>query len=346
VSGDDEVLEESAPGVPAVSGDETSDPGQDVAGATGDQREELAPRREPAAAVTADELEAYLARARDPALVPGIYNYCLRRCGRCALSGRCLLYRENQEDARRDGDTAESVAANLRLTIDLMRAWCEREGVDPAEVFDESMSDAEVAAEESFDRSLAAAARDPLSIAARDYESAAYAVVDPLRELAPFHDWPPDVADALDTISWNAGAIGTKLSRAVAGRAESADDSDRDETDSNGEWDDDPIQNDWNGSAKVARLAIAESIVAWEVLFVAGETPYDAPIRQRRRELELLDDEIERRFPQAMAFARPGFDQPEVDAAVVNSTTPLQPRRLTLAQRIRQWLAASFRGRT
>lgn len=298
-----------------------------------------------AAAVSADQLEAYLARARDPALIAGIYNYCLRRCERCPFAGRCFLYRETQEESRRldAGDSTER--ARLRAAVDLVRAWCEGADTEDAQEAEhtEGATDAEdtaiveaAATDERVNAALPAAERDPLDVAAASYEAAAYAVVDPLRQLAPFHAWSPDVADALDTISWNAGALRAKLYRALGGRAESSDDTDVD-----------PVQNDWNGSAKVARLAIVESVAAWDVLFVAGETPYDAPIRERRRELEEMDEEIARRFPRAMEFVRPGFDESDVTAAATTASTAslasLVSKRVRLRDRLRRWWRRSFR---
>jgi hypothetical protein len=283
--------------------------------------------------VTRGDLEALIERARNPALVPGIYNYCLHRCGRCPFTSRCFAYLENQREADRpSGDLVAEIEGHARATIELIRMCCEREGIDPETIVGESISDAVAAAEERSEACRAACECDPLYVAARSYETAAYAIVDPLRQLSLFHEWPLDVADALDTISWNAGAVRAKLYRALCGLAESGDDGGAD-----------PVQNDWNGSAKVGRLAIAESIAAWDVLFVAGETPYDAPIRQRRRELEAMDETIARRFPHAMEFVRPGFDEPDVVAGALTSAAPFEARRLTLRQRLKRWLAGGFR---
>jgi hypothetical protein len=315
--------------------------------------------------VTRGELDARLARARDPTLIPGIYNYCLRRCGRCPFTGRCFLYRESQEEPQRaEGDGEESVSAELQDTASLVRELCTREALDSPDCGDsrpdvrahcepldasttayQSITDA---AETRLNAHVPAVERDALCAAAERYEGAAYAIVDPLRHLSPFHEWPADVADALDTISWNAGAIRAKLFRALYGRAEhGSDDDERGRASpyvpTEAGAPPDPVQNDWNGSAKVARLAIAESIAAWEVLFVAGETPCDAPIRERRRELEEMDNEIARRFPHAMSFVRPGFDEPETAAGALRSAAPFERRRVTFAQRIKRWLAARCR---
>jgi len=287
--------------------------------------------------VTRAELEALLERARNPTLVPGIYNYCLHRCGRCPFTNRCFAYLENQRRPSRvpDGELIDEAQGQAQATVDLIRALCEREGMNPTQICGEPGAAVDT---ERLRAAASAAERDPIYIASTSYEAAAYAVVDPLRQLSPFHEWPPDVADALDTISWNAGAICAKLYRALGSRSEVTDD-DRS----------DPLQTDWNGSAKVARLAIAESLAAWDVLFVAGETPSDAPIRQRRSELEQMDEAIARRFPHAMAFVRPGFDEPEVAAGALTSAAPLAlrrvraPQRVTLRDKLARWWRRSFR---
>ena len=98
-----------------------------------------------------------------------------------------------------------------------------------------------------------------------------------------------------------------------------------------------PIQNDWNGSAKVARLAIAESIAAWRTLFEAGDTPVDASIREMEDLLAQIDRDLAARFPLAMEFVRPGFDEPEVAAGALTRLAPFEPRRRTVRRRIQLW---------
>jgi hypothetical protein len=278
----------------------------------------------------AADLEAQLQRASDPVLIHGIYNYCHRRCEQCAFTSRCLLYRENQEEARRHGEHgfADEVHANVQQTLHLIRACCERDGLD----LEETLVDADSAAapEEPCNDDVAAVACDPLYARATLCATAAYAVLDPLRELSPFHEWPSDVAEAIDTLTWHAGEIPAKIFRALSGRA------------AIGDANEDPIQNDWNGSVKVARLAIRESCAAWEVLFAVGETPHDAPIRQTRERLEHIDRELAARFPLAMEFVRPGFDEPEVAAGALTSATPSGQRRARLRRTLTEWFARRF----
>lgn len=277
----------------------------------------------------AADLEAHLSRASDPVLIPGIYNYCHRRCDRCPFTGRCFLYRENQEEARRHGerDAGEEGGVNLQESVNLMRSLCAHEGIDVEQTFGDAHSHDAAREQAPPNGAIAAIEDDPLYVQSRSCAAAAYAVVDPLRQLSPFHEWPRDVADALDTISWHASEIPAKIYRALSGRAEF------------GSAAEDSIQSDSNGSAKVARLAIRESCAAWETLFAVGATPRDASIRQTHDQLERIDRELAGRFPRAMEFVRPGFDEPEVAAGALTSAAPFEPRRPTLGSRLRKWLS-------
>ena len=100
--------------------------------------------------------------------------------------------------------------------------------------------------------------------------------------------------------------------------------------------DEDPIQNDWNGSAKVARLAIAESQRAWDTLLFVGQAPPDARLRQTRQLLDRIDEGLARRFPNAADFVRPGFDEPEIAAGALSTLECDEPRRR--ARGVRAWL--------
>ena len=66
--------------------------------------------------------------------------------------------------------------------------------------------------------------------------------------------------------------------------------------------------SDANGSAKVARLAVAQSLAAWKIVEPAGLI--DGGLAEYLRgSLERIESELAERFPLAMAFVRPGFDE-------------------------------------
>jgi hypothetical protein len=107
------------------------------------------------------------------------------------------------------------------------------------------------------------------------------------------------VREALDVIDWDVWLIPAKLYRAMTGRDEAA----------HGEaWgdSDDLVQNDWNGSAKVALISIERSATAWAVIAEATGEPEP---RRMCDELRILGCEVERVFPDVRKFVRPGFDR-------------------------------------
>jgi hypothetical protein len=104
------------------------------------------------------------------------------------------------------------------------------------------------------------------------------------------------LVQAIEVATWDSYFIHVKLHRALGGRDEAA------HGDTGVE---DPIQNDWNGSAKIALISIERSIVAWQVIASATGDPDAAQIAG---ELQVLQCEVHTVFPDARKFRRPGFD--------------------------------------
>ena len=92
--------------------------------------------------------------------------------------------------------------------------------------------------------------------------------------------------------------ISAKLHRALDGR---------DRHTHHPEGDDDPLQNDWNGSAKVALLSLERSEIAWRAIAQPTSDPVAVLLADAARDLHRLTLE---EFPRAMSFVRPGFDEP------------------------------------
>lgn len=104
--------------------------------------------------------------------------------------------------------------------------------------------------------------------------------------------------EALEVAQHDSFLITVKLGRAARGRY------DRERGD---DCDDDPVQNDWNGSAKLALICLERSEAAWQL--IAQATGDDTP-GAVAAQLADLRREVERSFPNARAFIRPGFDEP------------------------------------
>ncbi|MEK7253728.1 MAG: hypothetical protein AAB316_03220, partial [Bacteroidota bacterium] len=109
-----------------------------------------------------------------------------------------------------------------------------------------------------------------------------------------------DAMDAFDTLQWFMFFMEAKLHRAISGYQTRWDD------------DEDSVQNDWNGSAKIALIATQECMAAWETLQNIFPELEDS-ILDNLAILDRLKRGILAEFPQAMEFVRPGFDEPEYD---------------------------------
>jgi hypothetical protein len=249
----------------------------------------------------------------DPMLIPGVFNYCFRICERCPFTKRCGVFLEMEKEERTDpGRSAlERVHDSFQQTYDLLHAWCDSHGIDFKQLQEESNSD-EVEAEL---RKMDATRSDPLQKQAELYMRAAVRVTRALRGSADAWTWPGNVRNAIDTIGLEMIVLAAKVHRALSGFVC------RDE-----QLEGNPIQSDWNGSAKVARLMIADSRAAWETLIEVGRASPDAPIRQLVRLLDQIDTALAERFPLAMDFVRPGFDEPAVAAGALTNRAPFELR--------------------
>jgi hypothetical protein len=102
--------------------------------------------------------------------------------------------------------------------------------------------------------------------------------------------------ETLEVIRWYQHFIYVKLMRAVQGemgeREEGADEFPRDS----------------EGSAKIALIGIDRSIGAWGTVY-AADLLHDEKILRFVAYLDRLREEVEKTFPEARSFIRPGFDR-------------------------------------
>jgi hypothetical protein len=237
------------------------------------------------------EFDRLVARARDPRLIPGIYNYCDGRCPRCPFTHRCLTYLDAEEAQRSGGGRSpeDAVADSLQRTLEMLAEAARRDGVD----LDATANDAQA------DADLERHRQDPLAVRARDYGRLAWRIGRAIGPIAAARD-DRALAEAVETIEWFSSMISSKLYRAICGQAEG--------------WEPrHEAQTDFNGSAKIALIGVDESRRAWAVLMEAGRATADGVPAQALRMLEELDTAVRRQFPRVMEFVRPGFDEPHAD---------------------------------
>ena len=268
---------------------------------------------------TLEERADRLARlANDPTLIPGIYNYCDRWCERCPQTARCLVFKTEQaRKAKRDGRAASrdpenqefwgDLTESFTLALHMVRREAKKRGID----LDSKEIMESVKAEERQRRRRAAREGSALHRAAAAYWKSARTLLDRLPdELRSTEDElntqlrlgagdpqgvAADIRDALEVVQWYLFFIDVKLSRAVAGRVDEAVEGN------------DGFPSDADGSAKVALVGVDRSIGAWARLRGHLESEADAILDLLVR-LEKLRRAVEREFPHARAFKRPGFD--------------------------------------
>jgi hypothetical protein len=224
-----------------------------------------------------------------------ISEYCDRWCERCAFTERCSAFAVKAALAMCDGD----IRAAIELAVG--RPKSVDQGADtPPKWMEEMMRVQPTEAELDEIGRIEDARRQrvqeiPLVTVAGAVTTLSLEWLTINRERIETHP-SPAVREALEIISWDVWLIGPKISRALCGRDEAA----------HGESpEDDLVQNDWNGSAKVVLISIERSAAAWRTI---AHATADAGAERLSDESQLLQREVDRVFPDARRFVRPGFD--------------------------------------
>lgn len=222
-----------------------------------------------------------------------ISEYCDRWCERCAFTSRCSAYAVHVALGVCEGDF--EAAVELAVGAPSSRDEPERRRREeqlgeflPTEQELAAIGREEEEREERIDES-------PLTTDTRVMSTLAQQWLQQRGKSLEDHD-DRSVRDALEIAAWDRHLIGAKLHRALSGR---------DQAEHGGLFEDDPIQNDWSGSAKVALISLDRSIAAWNRIAVATADAGAALMAQRLQALRL---DVERAFPNARRFVRPGFD--------------------------------------
>ncbi len=238
--------------------------------------------------------------AAEKRFISGIYNYCDRWCERCPHTSRCLNFSISQEDSS-DPETQDirnkafwnKLSETLTESLELLKEGAKKWGID-LETLDSTEEDAE-----NLRARDQAAENHLLSRAAKRYIGI---VEDWLKEketlffeTAAAAREGVDLEDALEVIQWYEYFISAKIIRAVRGKVE--DDEEMD----------DEFPRDSDGSAKIALIAIDRSIAAWAVIrhYV---TDGAKEVIDAIAYLDSLRQAVEKTFPNARSFVRPGFD--------------------------------------
>jgi len=248
-------------------------------------------------------------RADDPNLIPGIYNYCNRWCERCSFTARCMNY-EGEEAADPGSDRFwQRIHESFEETQELLQGIAEQQGID----FDDFTGGQAIGGES--EPGIVDAREDDLSRAAMKYGDLVEAWFDAHEQtFERAQNWldqnfqlgireeetrevATQTGDAIEVIRWYQHQVYVKLMRALSGKDD---------------WPDRPGRedrlSDTDGSAKVALIAMDDSLAAWGRLQSYVPELSDE-ILDVMFLLEKLRRNTEKKFPHARHFVRPGFDE-------------------------------------
>jgi hypothetical protein len=257
--------------------------------------------------------------AQDKNLISGIYNYCDRWCERCPFTSRCMNFVMSEEEFS-DPETQDirneafwkKFAEMLHDTLEFVKQTAKERGIDLDAVdLEDDTEKRRLNKELAESHEVCRVARaygtrvDDWFKEARDLfkepEGSSPAEPAPHGPTAGPGEHKESLKDALEVVRWYQHFIYVKLVRAVRGELE-----DRDEML-------DEFPRDSDGSAKVALIAIDRSIAAW------GEIRHHFPFRTEDMvkmlvHLEGLRNKVEKAFPDARSFIRPGFDRIDLNS--------------------------------
>ena len=277
--------------------------------------------------------------AGEPDFIPGIYNYCDRWCEKCPFTSRCRVYATEAADGDLDDPEVHDInnekfwrklESIFREAHEKMAAWANEAGVDLESTESQAaVAEHEQREQEADEHQLAELARQ-YAMTVQEWFAEEFVTEQNVHDdMMVDADGAAeiDVAAAAEVLRWYQFFVAAKVIRALMSRtlsdhslvettagdnpfAETVEDED-DDFDAAPDY----VQEDGNGSAKIALIAIDRSMAAWHAMEMCqpGKSDSIAPIVA---ELERLRWLLEEEFPDARGFIRPGFD--EADTELVN----------------------------
>jgi hypothetical protein len=244
--------------------------------------------------------------------IAGIYNYCDRWCERCTFTTRCRNFESTSKPSSEELDINNeafwnNISFNFTKAIEMLHEAAKKHGIEMKPM----TQDEEQAYEKKEAFIKTSVNNHALSKLCRLYQKTAMpflkkseGMVDKTRELVSGLRMGikteeevtytiADMGDCFEILQWYLFFIDAKLQRALHGKIEDDEDDD--------------IQTDSNGSAKIALIAIERSMNALMKLYELTPANEDILLHllsllSQLKQTALIE------FPNAMQFKRPGFD--------------------------------------
>jgi hypothetical protein len=244
-----------------------------------------------------EKLDNYKQKIKDIAsrenIIPGIHNYCDRWCERCAFVSRCTVgisefEIDGPELDMKNKEFWEHLSMVFQATYEMIAEGAKEMGIDLSESNIEYVHP--VHHESSAEKTAKNYGLRLLKWLEKNEElfvqKAEVFQMTNEEQLVTFKD-------AIDVVQWYSLFISVKIHRATL----EPYDFDDEETD----------RYDKNGSAKIALIAISRSLEAFSFLFNHLPEQEDE-ILEFLADLSRIQKLLNKTFPKAMEFKRPGFD--------------------------------------
>jgi len=251
--------------------------------------------------------------------IPFIHNYCDRWCERCCFTASCAIFEDDKADGQEAQDMKnkafwDRITKNFEKAHALLVEGALKHGIDLNAIPQEELD----AIGEQNERNMQKTKEDDLVKLCVEYtklshnfminESLWKQKADEMIEqeklgtigIQELEDQLRLMKECREIIQWYEFFIEMKFTRAVSGLNEDYPFKDEEET---------RYQTDFNGSAKIALIALDRSQLAWTQLFsVIPEEDLLFPILSL---LSRIEKAAKEKFPDAKKFIRPGFDELE-----------------------------------
>ena len=238
--------------------------------------------------------------AAEKRFIPGIYNYCDRWCEHCPQTSHCLNFSISEEEFS-DPETRDirnkafwkKLSGIFEETLELLRESAKKWGIDIETLDLTDGMESEKAKDEATENHLLCRAARSYSKRGEDWFNGKETL---FFETAAAAREGVDLDEAVEVIRWYQYFICAKIMRAVRGAIEDEEEKC------------DEFPSDSDGSAKIALIAMDRSIAAWAVIH-HYDTRGAEGVLDIIAFLDRLRQAMEKTFPNARSFIRPGFDR-------------------------------------
>lgn len=248
--------------------------------------------------------------------IPGIYNYCDRWCEKCDQQLHCVSYvmgrkieekggfKFNQEISLEGNTIWKRLKQVFDSTYQVLKEVAEERGIKLEDIYAAENIDREFWGEaidnrDRVDTCNTAVEQSDIIRICLIYEDLADKGLERIFEYLdkkPHRVPTPALDEALEVVNWYLDLIQAKMRRALYGYFSF-------------ELFDQGEREDYNGSAKVALIAIDRSLKSWQKIKTSCPE-FKETIDHLKVVLAELRKEIQKLFPEARDFQRPGFEKP------------------------------------